>query len=198
MCGRFFIDEDFEAIYKRYDIQYEPDLVKDQSIIFPTQSAPVVIGSEQGNRIGYMSWGFTVPGVNRPVINGRTESIFEKASFKTPILKRRCIVPANGYYEWETDHTGKKIPFIIKSPENKLLSIGGIYTAFKDEQGNKIWQFSILTKPSIGVVSSIHDRMPILLDPTIESAWLTADLTPVQLIDIFKTPYRGLILEKVV
>lgn len=198
MCGRFFVDEDFEAIYKRYDIDYEPDLIKDRSIVFPSQEAVVVIGSEQGNRIGYMDWGFSIPGVQKPVINCRTETVFEKASFKGPIMKKRCIVPASGYFEWETDASGLKVPFKIMNSEKSLISMAGIYTAYVSDGGEKHWQFSILTKGSVGVVSSIHDRMPILLPRESEQKWLSHQLSVMDLKEIFNQPYRGLFLEKVV
>lgn len=198
MCGRFFVDEDFESIYKRYDIQYEPDLIKDRSVIFPTQQAAVVIGSDQGNRIGYMDWGFTIPGVDKSVINCRTETVFDKQSFKGPILKKRCIIPASGYFEWETDASGLKIPFKIMNAEKALLSMAGIYTAYTDASGKKLWQFTILTKASAGVVSSIHHRMPVLLAPEVEQTWLSQNLSPQALKDLFAQPYRGLFLEKVV
>ncbi len=188
MCGRFYLDVDFEEIMKHYFgivgdfpvTEYEP------KEIFPSNDIPVVHrGKEVERTIHLMKWGFAPSYMNKIVINARSESITEKRMFKEAFYRRRCLVPASGYYDWEKvldeNDKVKKIKRQICVPDQKIVSMAGIYDRFVDKEGKPFWAVSILTKDSNEHVKQVHDRMPIVLTKEMEAAWIAQydeDFTP--------------------
>jgi len=112
-------------------------------------------------------------------LNARSESIFEKASFRKSILSRRCLVPADGFFEWQTVGT-KKIPWYIKLKEQEILSFGGIWDLWRDSEGNPIVTYSIITTEANPLMAEIHNskkRMPLILPAGEEKTWMEPSLT---------------------
>lgn len=195
MCGRYFLDVDFEEILKHYFgyvgnypvTEYEP------REIFPSNSIPVIHrGKEVERTIHLMKWGFAPSFMNKILINARSETISEKRTFKEAFFRRRCLVPASGYYEWEKilgdDDKMTKIKRSIKVPNQNIISMAGIYDRFHDKDGKPFWAVSILTKASNDQVKQVHDRMPVILTKEMESAWIAQydeDYTP--LFDIIQS-----------
>lgn len=179
MCGRFFLDVEFDEVLKHYFgiigdypvMEYEP------REIFPSNDIPVIHrGREVERTIHLMKWGFAPSFMNKLLINARSETIAEKRLFREAFIRRRCLVPASGYYEWENvlgdDEKITKVKRSIKVPERKIISMAGIYDRFEDKNGNPFWAVSILTKASNDQVKGVHDRMPVILDKEMERAWI--------------------------
>jgi len=188
MCGRFYLDVEFEEILKHYFgivgdfpvTEYEP------KEIFPSNAIPVIHrGKEVERTIHLMKWGFAPTYMNKIFINARSETIAEKKMFKEAFFRRRCLVPASGYYEWQKvpgeDNKIIKVKRQISVPSKKIISMAGIYDRFVDKVGKSFWGVSILTKPSNEHVKEVHDRMPIILTKEMETAWIAQydeDYTP--------------------
>ncbi len=168
MCGRFYLDADFDEVLRHYF-----DVVGDYPIddyepkeIFPSNAIPVVHrGKKVEKTIHLMKWGFAPSFMNKLVINARSETVYEKKMFKEAFFRRRCLVPASGYYEWEQklDENNKmqKIKHSFERPDQKIFSMAGIYDRFFDKDGQPFWAVTILTQPATQQVKDIHDRMPL-------------------------------------
>ena len=168
MCGRYiFIPA--EELFLRFAVK---DKVKLQTCynVAPGQDMPVIINKNGNNTISVLKWGL-IPSWARDsdkfkhgLINARVESLTEKPSFKNLLKANRCLVPANGFYEWKKEGK-KKIPYFIHLPDNELFTFAGLY------DGNT---YTIITTAANEKVAGIHDRMPVILSKSIEQGWLTA------------------------
>ena len=149
--------------------------------------------------IDLLKWGLTPswskdPSIGNHMINARSETVDQKPSFKNSLKHRRCIVPANGFYEWQ-DVDGKKHPLYIKLKDDRLMMFAGIWDHWKNPDGNVIESFSILTTSSNELIQPLHDRMPVILDPQYKDIWLDNQVTdPEQLKPLFK-PYHSDLME---
>jgi len=137
--------------------------------VFPTNIAPVIAGD------GPMAakWGFPRWKGAGVIINARAETAFEKSMFRRPLLERRCVVPSNGFYEWS--HVGgqkKKDKFLLRVPGERVLFMAGMMSIFPGADGNDYSAFVILTTNANESVSTIHDRMPVILAPDERDRWL--------------------------
>lgn len=149
--------------------------------IAPTQRVPVVVGLPGGGRRLVMfrwglipHWARTVS-IGHRMINARRETLLEKPAFRSLVPRRRCIIPADGYYEWKVLPDKRKQPYRIVL-EDGLAGLAGLWDRWVSPEGEMIDSFTIITTEAVGPVSSIHDRMPVILRPEAESAWLDADL----------------------
>lgn len=175
MCGRYYIDTnlDSEALSKiladvgrNYGNSAAHARMKTGEI-FPTNTVPIV--SYEGVRL--MKWGYS--GYKNRVINARSETAFEKPMFRKSLLHRRCLVPASGYYEWQRTGSGAKSKqkYAFYSPGD-LLYMAGLW---REEQGEDLPVFVILTREASASIASIHDRMPLILASDACSEWIRPD-----------------------
>lgn len=172
MCGRYVL-YDLEA----FDIEYGLPSAFDKSPRFnvaPTQSMPVV--TEEG--VDIMRWGL-IPKWARDekmgyrLINARSESVFDKPIWKAVVTKKRCLVPANGFYEWQKREHGKQ-PYYIHPKDQHLFMFAGIWETWQHE--GKEWRtFSILTTRPNKEMIPLHNRMPVILHKEDREQWLAAD-----------------------
>ncbi len=174
MCGRFYLDADTEFLLNYYHIKYEPKVKTEQHIFYPTQAAPVIIEVGGDRRLGTMQWGF---GGKPPLFNSRAETIHAKVTFKDAFEKRRCIIPATGFYEWSEKTDTKKDPkkkdrYKIEMPNQEIMHMAGIYTKTTDESGQLKWQFSVVTREANADMGIIHHRMPLMLSVNDLSTWM--------------------------
>ena len=178
MCSRYFLDADGNVI--AYTFRVPPnDKVKKRFNIAPTQEAPVVrVGREGEREIAMLRWGL-VPywakdlKVGTKMINARSEGVAEKPAFRAAVQKRRCIVPATGFFEWQGE-AGKKQPFAITLPQDKLFAFAGLWERWKPAGGEPVETFTIVTTEANDQVAPIHDRMPVILPPEAVEPWLSA------------------------
>jgi putative SOS response-associated peptidase YedK len=123
-----------------------------------------------------MRWGLLPSFVKDPkqfptLINARSEDVLVKASFRNAMRWRRCLVPADGFYEW-TGEKGERRPFLLRPREPHLIAFAGIYERWRDGKGDEIDTVAILRCDSNRTVSALHDRMPVVLPPEHFAAWL--------------------------
>jgi putative SOS response-associated peptidase YedK len=177
MCGRYFINIALDELENRYGITSIPEELKDQQgEIFPSNQAPVLFKQENNKKMGLMKWGFSPSYSNSLVINARSETVHKKNLFKESFHRRRCIIPANGFFEWE-ERDGDKIKHFIEINNEDIISLAGIYDQFKID-GEKRLSFCILTKDAPQELINIHDRIPVIIKREYEDEWLKEKFTP--------------------
>lgn len=125
-----------------------------------------------------MRWGLIPPWakdekIGYKLINARAETLFEKPMWRTAVTKRRCLIPANGFYEWQKQEDGKH-PYFIHPSDIEIFSFAGLWETWKHE-GREWHTYSIITTEPNKEMEKIHNRMPVILHPSDESQWLQAD-----------------------
>jgi putative SOS response-associated peptidase YedK len=191
MCGRYSLSKSKIELEERFQAEMLPDFDPRYNIA-PTQLVPVIT-SQSPKGFSFFYWGITPDfGKNRPVaqklINARAETVAEKVTFKSSFQKRRCLIPADGFYEWK--RLGKKtsIPYRFTLRENELFAFAGIWEEFETVSGEIQHTFLILTTTPNEKVAEIHDRMPVILAKKDEKKWLDSYTTEEELTKILK-PY---------
>lgn len=178
MCGRFSLVTTKEKLQQQLPLVEVPEVLRPSYNIAPTQHAYVVT-DDQPERLQYITWGlvphWSEDGKNSGrLINARREGIEVKPSFRVPIRRRRCLVPADSFYEWR--RVGRdKVPYRILLKNNDLMIFAGVWDIwYKGDYGLKT--FSIITTDANEEVSDIHDRMPVLLTtPEEQRRWLESE-----------------------
>ena len=177
MCGRYYLDLDFERLLSLYD--FVENLESEDfrtGEIFPSQDILVV----KPNRFEIMRWGMKYDFMKKELINGRVETIREKRLFKEAFQQRRIIIPANAYFEWEKDGS-KKIKRRIEIKNQEVISMAGIYNVLRI--GDRLVDSAvILTQSASEGIRQVHERMPLFIPEGMEKEWLNTD-NPELLID---------------
>ncbi|MEK3933791.1 SOS response-associated peptidase [Sporosarcina sp. FSL W7-1349] len=178
MCGRFTLFAPYYEIVKRFDIESafeESDYVPSYNIA-PSQQVVAILNDGEKNRLGHLKWGL-VPSwakeekIGYKMINARAETVAEKPSYRNAFKKRRCILPADSFYEWQRKD-GDKIPMRIKLKGDGLFAIAGLWEAWRKPDGSMLYTCTAITTKPNGLMEPIHDRMPVILRKEDEAAWL--------------------------
>ncbi len=175
MCGRFTLTVDPEQLIAAFNLTSVPEFVPRYNIA-PTQDA-LVITSDLPREAQFMRWGL-IPSwakdtdIGNRLINARAETAAEKPSFRTALRRRRCIVPASGFYEWQAQPDGKQ-PLYITLKDSPVMAIAGLWETWREpDSDEELRTFTILTTGANAFMRSIHDRMPVLLHPDDYPVWL--------------------------
>ncbi len=195
MCGRFSLATSVEKLQQQLPFVENLESFKVSYNIAPTQHAYIVT-NEQPGKLQYLNWGL-IPHWSKDdrnagkLINARSEGIETRSSFRVPVRKRRCLVPADSFYEWKKDGVNK-IPYRILLENGDLLMMAGIWDIwFKGDYGVKT--FSIITTEPNREMKSLHNRMPVLLTNIEEmEKWLVADELS-EALDLLETPADGIL-----
>ncbi len=183
MCGRYSLTTPMEAVGRLFQVAERPNL-KPRYNIAPSQDAPVVRAGEAGGRVlEPMRWGL-IPSwakeakVGYRMINARAETVAQMPAFRGAYRQRRCLVPADGFYEWRK--LGKvKQPYRITLADGGPFAFAGLRERWRGPDGRAVSSFTIITTEANRPLRPIHDRMPVILDPADYDAWLdTAGVAP--------------------
>ncbi|MAL18509.1 MAG: hypothetical protein CL670_12495 [Balneola sp.] len=208
MCGRYTLtaeeQQELEDFLNSIDQGIAPPLNrrpgKQTEIFFanynvaPTHEMPVAFVNEEGQRVivsmhwGFMGWKPKKGDKPFTPINTRDDKIMSSRMWKSPFLNRRCIVPANGFYEW-TGSKGNKTPHYIYPKEGKFMGFAGIYSDIAPESSSVGQSYSIITTSPNKLMESIHDRMPVILHPEEFDDWLNPENTDPDFLLDFLEPY---------
>lgn len=197
MCGRFSLSMPLEDVRERFEVEIPGDLYEPRYNAAPGQNI-LVIPEESPNKADFYRWGL-VPGwakdpkIGNKLINARAETVAEKPAFRSAFKRYRCLVPADGFYEWDKK-SGTRVPYRFTFKDGKIFAFAGIYDHWTDKNGNELKSFSIITTQANRPVSQVHDRMPIILMPDDEYHWLNQDLDLEEAKKILK-PYSEMELE---
>ncbi len=175
MCGRFSMSKDQEKLLKEFPfVEKLSENIEPSYNIAPGQDSLVILESRGRLKLSKFKWGLIPSWMKKPkngygIINAKAETVAEKPSFKTPFRLQRCLVVADGFYEWA--RTNGKNPFRITLKEKELFSFAGLWDRWYDGQ-KFVYTFAIITCPSNKLISSIHNRMPVILSKQNELTWL--------------------------
>lgn len=173
MCGRVTITVSKKELENYYHATLTGDLKPNYNGA-PSQYFPIVRNIDP-EKITLAKWGFLPHWLKtkRPqgFINTKSETVFVKPSFRKAVIAQRCLVPADGFFEWDRE---TRTPYYIKIKNQRIFSFAGIWEDFKDENEKDILTYSILTTAASAKLNGIHDRMPIILERNNEPFWLKA------------------------
>ncbi len=205
MCGRFTLHHSREEIEERFAAQLVPHLAADAGPhynIAPTQTVLAVTERPGGARLldGF-HWGLIPswtkdPGIGAKMINARAETLAEKPSFRTALSRRRCLIPADGFYEWQdampTEGSFKKppkTPMHLHLTDGGLFAFAGLWDEWHAPDGSPLRSCTIITTSPNAVAAPIHDRMPVILTPEDEALWLDLSVTDTASLLSLLAPY---------
>src|SRR4051794_18925041 len=178
MCGRYTLtNPDPQKLRVRFDVAESVEVSDEPRFnIAPTDPVLAVRRREDASRdLGRLRWGL-MPGrwaeKGRPLINARAESLDAQPAFKESFAERRCLIPADGFYEWLEDGHGKR-PVWISRPDGEFFAFAGLWAELPERSGDEvIHSCTIVTCEPNELIRPIHDRMPVVLRPDVEGAWL--------------------------
>ncbi len=179
MCGRFTLRADLPAIARRFAARIPDTLAwQPRFNIAPTQPVIAVRLDGDGRRtLTTLRWGL-IPhwakerSFGNRLINARAETVATRPAFRTPFRRTRCLVPADGYYEWQARGKGPKQPFWIRLADQPIFAMAGLWDRWRDERGHVVESVAVITTAANEATRSIHDRMPAILAPSLEPVWL--------------------------
>jgi putative SOS response-associated peptidase YedK len=184
MCGRFSLHAPESRIREAFNLEHtEPLGLEPRYNIAPSQQIPIIRDTGTGRELVMARWGL-IPGWSREstskysTINARIESVAEKPSYRTPFKRRRCLIPADGFYEWK-QVAGNKVPHHIRLKDGKIFALAGLWDLWEGEDGT-IESCTIIVMPSNEVMKPIHERMPAIIAPAEYDGWLDARITDKQ------------------
>jgi putative SOS response-associated peptidase YedK len=185
VCGRYRLSRRKQIVEEYFDsVSGEEDWAPRYNIA-PTQSVPVIRQNpkEPIRELSLMRWGLIPSWSKDPsgaarMINARAETASTKPAFRDALKSRRCLIPADGFYEWSRTGTTKQ-PYCFVVNEGELFAFAGLWDRWKDPSGNWIKTCSILTTIPNAVTTAVHDRMPVILDPDSYDLWLDPGMTNV-------------------
>jgi putative SOS response-associated peptidase YedK len=191
MCGLYSFRKSPEETRSLFNYLEQPNFPPRQYI---TPGGPIAIvreGADKQPQFALVRWGFIPSWVKeiqpgKPLINARSETIYQKPSFKNAIRRRRCLLPVDGFYEWQGDVPGKKQPYYIHRPDHALFAFAGIWEHWMGADGSELESAAMITGEPNLLVATIHTRCPVVIHPPDFQRWL--DGTEEDVKDLLKPP----------
>ena len=190
MCGRYLIKSDRSVVEAQFAALVAVEL-RARYNVAPSQPVPVVrvvvSGGDAGTRrrVELLHWGLVphwakaedVPGIGSRMINARSETTSEKPAYRDAVRYRRCLVPADAFYEWERKPTraGSRQPYLFRLRSGAMMGLAGLWEHWQDAAGSELESVTILTCEANAAVRAVHPRMPVVLPPERWEAWLDPD-----------------------
>ncbi len=191
MCGRFSVFADPERLAERFEAELPADGLRPRYNAAPTQHLPVIL-NEDGRKIELLRWGLVPfwakdPAIGNRLINARGETVAEKPSFRAAFKRRRCLVLADGFYEWQK-RPGRKQPMRISLQSGDPFAFAGLWETWTQPDDQLLRTFTIITTAPNELVAPVHNRMPVILRQEHEDLWLDNAAHPELLLDLLR-PY---------
>lgn len=183
MCGRYVLNATLKNLEEKYGAVPEGTYsLKPNYNVAPSLDMPIIREKDEQPVIQKFRWGlvpFWADSIQTKytMINARAETLDQKRSYAGPFKSKRCVVPASGFYEWKTTAGGEKIPHYITLKSSPIMNMAGLYEKWepKEEQGDPVYSFTIITTDANKPMADLHDRMPAFLLDEEVSLWLDAD-----------------------
>jgi putative SOS response-associated peptidase YedK len=177
MCGRFALTH-IHGFFTRFQLMDQQAQLRPRFNVAPTQEHPVII-NQSTNQMLMMRWGLVPfwakdPKIGNRLINARAETATTKPAFRISIKRKRCLVPATGFYEWKRLANGK-VPYYIHLKDDSVFAFAGLYDSWLSSDGEQLMSYAIITTTPNALMSKIHNRMPAVLDRVSEDQWLSKD-----------------------
>ena len=192
MCGRYSLIMTIGELQNRFEFDGERLGYAPSYNIAPTQNVLTVVGGEQ-RRAGYMRWGL-IPSwakdksIGSRMINARAETVAEKPSFRNALTRRRCLIIADGFYEWQKVGAKKRTMRIVMQ-SGEPFAFAGLWETWRDPEGEVVPSCTIITTSANDILSPIHHRMPVILPREVEDFWLDDSVTDPEALISVLTPY---------
>jgi putative SOS response-associated peptidase YedK len=175
MCGRFIIHTPSEDLQLLFELVETPPVMPPRYNVAPSQPIPVVRLERGARRLAQLQWGL-IPlwmkeAPSPPPINARGETIDEKPMYRDAFQRRRCLIPANGFYEWQAKGKAKQ-PYLIREHNAGVFAMGGVWERWRSPQGKDLETVAIVTTNANAKLQALHDRMPLILGHDDWTAWL--------------------------
>lgn len=193
MCGRYAITLPPEAMREAFAYREQPNFPPRYNIA-PTQPVPVVRLDEGRRQFILMRWGFIPGWVKDPktfplVINVRSESAREKPSFRAAFIRRRCLMPADGFYEWHRLGEGRQQenrPYLFRKPDQGFFAFAALWETWHSPDGSEIDTVAMITGSANGQMAAIHHRSPVIVPPEAFDTWLDPTAEPADLQELLR------------
>lgn len=203
MCGRYTLqpgDDFFDRFFLDPDYERGGE-VEDNFNVTPGAYMPIITKGSKYNDLTLMRWGMVPswakdPKIGFKMINARADSITAKPSFRVPFKRHRCLVPANGFYEWKKEDR-HKIPYYFTLKDESLFAMAGLFDRWLSPDGSELQSFTIITTEPNESVGVIHDRMPVIINPKLEKLWLDESTPENDLVSCLK-PYPAELMNSTV
>ncbi|MFP4127236.1 MAG: SOS response-associated peptidase [Alphaproteobacteria bacterium] len=181
MCGRFLLYSSVDTLARTFGLAPTDQRVNlgPRYNIAPTQEVATVGRNKAGGRgLAMMHWGL-IPSwakdrsLAAKMINARGESVHEKPAFRAAFKSRRCLIPADGFYEWHSEN-GRKRPYVLEPAAGGPMALGGLFERWRDPENGDLWSCTIVTTDASADIAHLHHRMPLVLTAAHWDAWLDA------------------------
>jgi len=203
MCGRYTLHHNQLELFERFEIdpESEPDveIASPRYNIAPSQIVPVIRQIPQGQagdrEIAGCKWGLIPywardPAIGNKLINAKSETLAEKPSFKHALVKRRCLIPADGFYEWQKKGKAPSQPMYVRRRDGGLFAFAGPWEDWKASDGKRLQTCTIITTEPNELISKFHHRMAVILKPEEEAIWLDMKNSQFDVLPLLR-PYDG-------
>jgi putative SOS response-associated peptidase YedK len=181
MCARISLYSTGEVLAELFHLDAVPHLAPRYNIA-PTQPVAVVRPGLDAGRaeLTHLRWGLIPswskdPGMGQRLLNARAETVAEKPAFRTAFARRRCLIPVNGFYEWQTSE-GKKLPLHFRRCDGLPFALAGLWERWLSPEGQAVETCAVLTTDANDLISPVHDRMPVIIAPENRALWLDPSL----------------------
>jgi putative SOS response-associated peptidase YedK len=196
MCGRYTLSTPAGRLAEEFQLDSTVEIPPSYNVA-PTQQVAAVLEDEGGRRLEMLRWGLVPswaddPEIGARMINARSETAPEKPSFRRAFRGRRCLIPADGFYEWKREDGGKQ-PYYFRMQDGRPFAFAGLWESWEKGDGD-LRTCAILTTRASSVLQGIHDRMPVILPRDAYNAWLDPDADREELGELM-IPYPGADLE---
>jgi putative SOS response-associated peptidase YedK len=190
MCGRYTLAiSDPAEIRARFPVGKSVQ-IRPRYNVAPSDDVLAVTTDREGAPRGeLLRWGLVPPWAKEPgssakMINARVETVAEKPAYRRAFMRFRCLIVADGFYEWRPEDAGRKQPFHITRSDGALFAFAGLWSIWHGEAGRKLRSCTILTTAANELIAPLHDRMPVILERSAEAEWLDASTPPDRLAEL--------------
>lgn len=195
MCGRYTLTAEPALLEDRFACRLSDVAYRASYNIAPGQAVVAVVGAAAELRAGLLRWGLVPswakdPQIGYRMINARAETVAEKPSFRRALRQRRCLIPADGFYEWRREGR-HKTPMYIRLRSGEPFAYAGIWERWHGPDGTPLSTCAILTTAANTLMQPIHQRMPVILDRAAESLWLDGEVTDPQALLPLLAPFAS-------
>jgi putative SOS response-associated peptidase YedK len=192
MCGRFVLISDVDALQLAFNLTDIPQIMPSRFNIAPSQPV-AVITNDAPQTLSLFRWGLIPfwakdPGISASLINARAETAADKPAFRAAFKRRRCLVPTDGFFEWQKSDRGK-VPLFIHLRDRRPFAFAGLWETWYSPEGDEVRTCTILTTAANSFMEPIHNRMPAILPPEHYDTWLLPDEQPASVLQPLLQPY---------
>jgi len=200
MCGRYTFSKPGK-LKARYQLKLDYEMSPEYNVP-PSAIMPVIIESDGIKKAVGMKWGLVprwskTPTVKFNTINARAETLATSSVYKMPFQRQRCLIPADGFYEWKKEADEKhKTPYFFHLKNDEIFSFAGLYDIWKDVEGKAFPTYTIITTTPNTLMEDVHNRMPVILEKESEEDWLNPDIVEPERLQQFLLPFPDTSMER--